>query len=263
MRISTFVPAILGLALFTASTQALPAPHEQEAVALPAPHEQEAVALPASYEQEAVALLKRDDPGVATHVDLAKAVANIFIKYQTKVFIKHKAFLKVKVCEAIKIKLKVNHKHLGKARLNLKELEVEAKLKAEIAAKAAIDAAIDTHVIKKIDYHVVKVIKQHCNGTVSDKVCLHGKAEVIVVDIIALINLDIKSLIVKIKVEVEVAVKLGVKIFLENLCVKLGLIKIAIIAKIKIHVKILLHIKIFVHACIIIFIKVKLFFITA
>ncbi|KAF9112081.1 hypothetical protein BGX27_003999 [Mortierella sp. AM989] len=227
MRISNFIPAVLGLALFTASTQALPAP----------------------YEQEAVALLKRD------YSDVVKKITGIFLEAHVDVYAKAKVDLQADVCAAINVDLRaeVGVLGLGLVKVDVKDLEIKAKIEAEIEAKALIDAYIDLYVFGKISGHVHKVVGSYC--PMEDSSCLHRCADDIVTDIVLLINADYEIFITKLKVDIDLKVKARVKAYIEEVCIDLGLVRAAITAVVTISLEIELRLKAFVQVCISLFAK--------
>ncbi|KAF9427277.1 hypothetical protein BGZ76_002398 [Entomortierella beljakovae] len=191
MRISTFVPAIFGFALFSASTQALPTPQQNEAVSI----------------------LKR---GTENTLDV---LAKLFVNIQTQVLADACVELETNVCADVIVKLNANADVLGllKAHVNVKALEVRAKAKADIDLKAKIKAYVHAIVIAKIDAHVRAVAVDVCANL--DNVCFANNAELIVNRIVVLMNADIAKLVVKIKAKVAAYVKLRVNVHVKELAV--------------------------------------------
>ncbi|KAF8924947.1 hypothetical protein BGZ58_001276 [Dissophora ornata] len=222
MRISTFVPAILALGLFTASTQALPTiPHEKSAVAL----------------------LKRGNGNVI------EALVKLFVEAQSKILVNACVDLEANVCADVIVKLNANVNALGliSAHVDIKDLEVSAKAQADLEVKAAIKADVDALVVANIGAHVRAVVGKLCPA--QDKVCLGKNAHTIVADVVALINLDIANLVVKVKADVAAHAKLRVNAYIKSLNLNLIIAKVDISAIIHIRSDIDVHIKAFVDVC--------------
>ncbi|KAF9434015.1 hypothetical protein BGZ76_008677 [Entomortierella beljakovae] len=221
MRISTFVPAILGLAVFTASTQALPTRRQGNGVEI----------------------LKR---GTENTLD---ALAELFVSTQTEVLAHASVELQADVCADVILKLNAKAKALGlhESQVSVNALEIQAKAKADVDLKAKINAYVNVFVIDNIDAHVRAVAVDVCANL--DNVCFANNAELIVNRIAALINADIKTLVVKIKTNAAAYFKLRVNVHVKELAVNLGLAKVDINAIVRIRSDINVHVKAFIGVC--------------
>ncbi|KAF9272357.1 hypothetical protein BGZ68_002494 [Mortierella alpina] len=231
MRFTSFIPAVMALTLFSASTQALPA--------LPEDH--------------AVALLKRGGPG------LIDAVAKVFVNVHTKAVLDACVDLDVDVCAAVDIKLKakVNVAELIKADVDIKKLEVDLKAKVDADIKAKIRLDAKALVIANIDAHVRAIVLGICPA--ADNACLHKNAHAIVAQVNAKINLDIKALVVKIRAELDAFVKLRLDVHINKLNVNvLNLIKAKVNAIIRIKADIKVRLDAFIRLCVDLVAKAKL-----
>ncbi|KAG0249643.1 hypothetical protein BG011_009057 [Mortierella polycephala] len=232
MRISSFVPAILALGLFSATTQALPTIPQQ---------------------QDAVDLLKR---GGSNAVD---AVAKLFVKVQTSILLEACAHIEADICADVIVKLnaKVSVLELVKVNANVKDLEVRTKAAVDVDVKAKLRADINAVVIAKIDAHVHAVVAKICpNG---DSACIKKNAHAIVVNVVALIKIDIEKLIVKIKAELEAHVKVRVGVHIKDLSVNvLGLANAHVSAIVRIRSDINIHLKAFIDLCVSLLVDAKL-----
>ncbi|KAF9347156.1 hypothetical protein BGX26_001340 [Mortierella sp. AD094] len=230
MRISTFVPAVFGLALFTASTQALPTPHQDSAVAL----------------------LKRGNGNVLD------ALVKLFVDAETKLLVNACVDLQTNVCADVIVKVDANVNVLGliKAHVDVKDLEVSAKADADVDVKAVIKADVNALVIANIDAHVRAVVGGICAAL--DHACLNKNAHTIVANVVALINVDIQKLIVKVKADVAVHAKLRVSAHIKKVTVNAGLAKADISAIVRIRSDIDAHLKAFVDVCAKVLVDAKL-----
>ncbi|KAF9901403.1 hypothetical protein EC991_006202 [Linnemannia zychae] len=224
MRISSFVPAIMAFTLFTATTQALPAPHEAAAVAL----------------------LKRGSGSTSSLID---AVAKIFVQAHAKVLVDACVDLSAKVCADVDVKLNAKANVLGliETEVNVKKLELSAKADVDADIKAKIDVDVKAIVTAKIDGHVRTILSKVCPK--SDKVCIKKNAHDIVLQVAALINIDIKKLAVKIKADLQANAKLRLDLFIKKLDINLGLAKVKVSAIAHVRADIDAHLKAFVDIC--------------
>ncbi|KAF9176705.1 hypothetical protein BGZ51_009714 [Haplosporangium sp. Z 767] len=231
MRISSFVPAVLALGLFSATTQALPTIPQQQA---------------------AVDLLKRGDGNV---VD---GLIKLFVDVESKVLLDACVHLEADVCADVIVKLNAKTDVLGliKANVNVKDLEVRTKAAVDVDIKAKLRADIKAHVIAKIDAHVHAVVGGICPKV--DNACISKNAHAIVANVVAKIKVDIEKLIVKIKAELEAHVKVRVGAHIKKLAVDLGLAKVDISAIVRIRSDINVHLKAFVDLCAKLLINAKL-----
>ncbi|KAF9119857.1 hypothetical protein BGW39_011860 [Mortierella sp. 14UC] len=232
MRISTFVPAIMAFTLFTATTQALPAPHEAAAVAL----------------------LKRGSGSTSSLID---AVAKIFVQAHAKVLVDACVDLTANVCADVDVKLNAKANVLGLigADIDVKKLELSAKADVDADIKAKIDVDVKAIVTANIDAHVRAVVLKVCPK--SDKACIKKNAHAIVVQVAALINVDIKKLVVKIKADLKAHVKVRLDLFIKKLDINLGLAKVKVSAIAHIRADIDAHLKAFVDVCAKLFVSAK------
>ncbi|KAG0054288.1 hypothetical protein BGZ83_011493 [Gryganskiella cystojenkinii] len=233
MRISAFVPAVFALSLFAASTtEALPTIRQQET---------------------AVGLLKRGGSNV---ID---AVVKLFVDAEAKILLDACVDLEANVCADVTVKLDATAKVLGgliTANVNVKDLEISAKAKADVDIKAKIQADVKALVIANIDAHVRAVVLRICPKL--DHECLNTNAHSIVVKVVALIQADIVKLVAKIKVDVAVAAKVRVDATIKDLAVHLGLADVDIHAIIHVRSDIDVHIKAFIDLCAKVLVNAKL-----
>ncbi|KAF9946843.1 hypothetical protein BGZ72_011094 [Mortierella alpina] len=232
MRFTSFVPAVMALSLFSATTQALP-----------------------TLSQEPVALLKRGGNGPG----LIDAVVKAFVDVRAKVLLDACVDLDVDVCAAVDVKLKAkaNVLELIKADIDINKLQVDVKAKVDADIKAKVKLDVKAKVIANIDAHVRAVVLGICPDV--NSACLHKHAHAIVAKVDAKILVDIKALVVKIRAELEAFVKLRVKIHIDELNVNvLGLIKANVKAFIKVNADIKVKLDAFVKLCVDLFAKVKL-----
>ncbi|KAF9570498.1 hypothetical protein EC968_001772 [Mortierella alpina] len=218
MRFTSFVPAVLALSFFSASTQALPA----------------------LSQDPAVALLKRGGGGS----DLLDALAKVFVKVHTKAVLDACVELDVDVCAAVDIKLKAkaNVADVVKANVDIKKAQVDLKANIDADIKANIRAEARLRVIANIEAHVRAVVLGICVN--ADKACLHANANLIVAKINAKIRLDIEALVVKIKADLKVFAKVRADVRIKQLNANvLNLIKVNIngIVKVKADIKVRLE----------------------
>ncbi|KAF9991625.1 hypothetical protein BGZ80_005766 [Entomortierella chlamydospora] len=227
MRISTFVSAAFGLALFTASTQALPTPNS------------------------AVDLLKRGDDNIMN------SLVKLFVKEQSKLLVDACVDLQTNVCADVIVKVNANVNVLGiKSHVEVKDLEVRTKVDSDAEVKALINADVNTLVIANIDAHVRAVVGGICS--VLDHACLKKNAHTIVADVVALINVDIQKLIVQVKADVAAHVKVRVTAHLKKLAVNAGIAKADVSAIVRLRSDIDVHLKAFVKACAEVLVDAKL-----
>jgi len=239
MRISSFVPAIMAFTLFTATTQALPTlPHHERAVEL----------------------LKRGGSSTTTVPSLIDAVVKLFVEAETEILVDACVDLKASVCADVDVKLTARAEILGGllgAEVDVKDLQVKAKADVDADIKANIDLELKAVVIANIDAHVRAVVLQIC--PLADKACLNQNAQAIVVQVAALINVDVKALTVKIKADLQARVSLRLALFVKKLDLNaLGLAKVAITAIAKVGVDIDVHLKAFVDICVKLLVSAKL-----
>ncbi|KAG0368761.1 hypothetical protein BGX24_002706 [Mortierella sp. AD032] len=234
MRISSFVPAIMAFTLFTATTQALPMlPHEAAAVAM----------------------LKRGSGSTSNIIDV---VASIFVKAHAKVLVDACVDLTANVCADVDVKLNAKANVLGliEAEVDVKKLQLSAKADVDADIKAKIDIDVKAIVTANIDAHVRAVVLKVCPK--SDKACIKKNAHAIVVQVAALINIDIKKLVVKIKADLKANAKVRLDLFIKKLDLNLGLAKVKVSAVAKIRADIDVHLKAFVEVCAKLFVNAKI-----
>ncbi|KAF9339380.1 hypothetical protein BGZ91_006115 [Linnemannia elongata] len=230
MRISSFVPAIMAFTLFTATTQALPTlPHHERAIDL----------------------LKRGGSSTTTAPGLIDAVVKIFVQAETKILVDACVDLKASVCADVDVKLHAKANVLG-----LIGVDVNVK-KLEVSAKARVDADLKAVVLANIDAHVRAVVLKVCPK--ADKACLKKNAHSIVVQVAALINVDVKKLTVKVKADLQAHAKLRLDLFIKKLDLNaLGLAKVTISAIAHVRSDIDVHIKAFVDVCVKLLVSAKI-----
>ncbi|KAG0307968.1 hypothetical protein BGZ99_001307 [Dissophora globulifera] len=226
MKFSTFVPAVLALGLFTASTQALPTPKHQES---------------------AVALLKRSGGGSS----VIDALVKLFVDVEAKVYADAYVKIQANVCADVVVKLDATAKVLGgliTANVDVKDLEISSKAEADLEVKALIDAQVDALVVAKIDAHVRGVVLGLC--PLLDHACLNKNAKAIVINVVALIKVDIAALIVKIKADVAASVKVRVNAHIKKVAIHLpALADVNISAIIRVRSDIDVHLNAFLDIC--------------
>ncbi|KAG9062967.1 hypothetical protein KI688_004567 [Linnemannia hyalina] len=229
MRISTFVPAIMAFTLFTATTQALPAhPHHERAIDL----------------------LKRGGSSTTTAPDLIATVAKIFIQAETKILADACVDLKVSACADVIVKLNAKASLLKIINIDVKvkDLEVSAKADVDADIKARIDLDLKAVVLANIDAHVRTVVGKVCPK--ADKACLKKNARSIVVQVAALINVDVKKLTVKVKADLAAHAKLRLDLFIKKLDLNaLGLARVTVSAIVHVRATVDAHIKAFIDVC--------------
>lgn len=238
MRISSFVPAIMAFTLFTATTQALPTlPHHERAIDL----------------------LKRGGSSTTTAPGLIDAVVKIFVQAETKILVDACVDLKASVCADVDVKLHAKANVLGLigVDVNVKKLEVSAKADVDADIKARVDADLKAVVLANIDAHVRAVVLKVCPK--ADKACLKKNAHSIVVQVAALINVDVKKLTVKVKADLQAHAKLRLDLFIKKLDLNaLGLAKVTISAIAHVRSDIDVHIKAFVDVCVKLLVSAKI-----
>ncbi|KAF8965177.1 hypothetical protein BGZ46_000624 [Entomortierella lignicola] len=230
MKFTTFVPAVLGLALFSASAQAL---------TVPAPKDQ------------ALSLLKRGHPNT---ID---ALADIFVKAEVEAMAKVTADLAVFVCADVIAKVDASVDVLGiKANVDVKDLEIRTKDSADVDIKAYIKANIHESVIVKIDGHVKAVVEGICKDL--DHKCLKKNAHLIVAKVVAKIDVDIKKVVVQLKANIAAEARIRINAHLQKLVVDLGIANLKASAIVHVRSNIDVHLKAFVDACAKVLISAKL-----
>ncbi|CAO3570359.1 unnamed protein product [Mortierella alpina] len=232
MRFTSFVPAVMALSLFSASTQALPALSQDRAVAL---------------------LKRRDSP------DLADAVVKLFVGVSAKAALDACVDLEAKVCADVDLTLKadVNAANIVKVAAAVKTAQAIVKANVDVDVKAHVRAEVEAKVVAPIDAHVHAVLAVIC--PVLNNACLHDNAHKIVTDVYALIEADIKHLVVDINAKLDAFVKVRVYIHIKQLSINLlNLIGAKLNAIVVIKTDIQVHLKAFVDLCLKVAAKVKL-----
>jgi len=232
MRISTFVPAILALSFFSASTQALPTPLDQS---------------------NAVAILKRGGSNV---VD---ALVKLFVDAEAKVLLDACVSLEANVCADVTVKLDASANVLGgliTANVDVKDLEVSAKTAVDVDIKANVQADVQAIVLANVGAHVKTVLASVCHTL--DNACFKSNAHSIVVKVVALIQVDVAKLVVKINADLAVNAKVRVNATIKDLAVHLGLANVDIHAIVHVRSDIDVHLKAFVDLCANVLVNAKL-----
>ncbi|KAG0282913.1 hypothetical protein BGZ96_012720 [Linnemannia gamsii] len=228
----------MAFTLFTATTQALPAiPHHARAVDL----------------------LKRGGGSTTTTTGLIDAVVQLFIKAETKILIDACVDLKAEVCADVDVSLTAKANVLGiiVTEVQVKHLEIQAKAAVDADIKARVDAALKVEVIANIDAHVRGVVLKICPK--ADKACLKKNAHAIVVQVAALINIDVKKLAVKVKADLHAHAKARLDLYIKKLDLNaLGLARVSITAVAKVRASVDVHIKAFIEACVKLLVSAKL-----
>ncbi|KAG0286838.1 hypothetical protein BGZ97_007297 [Linnemannia gamsii] len=227
----------MAFTLFAATTQAAPVHHER-----------------------AIDLLKRGGGSTTTTTGLIDAVVQLFVKAETKILVDACVDLKAQVCADVDVSLTAKAKVLGgllETEVEVKHLEISAKAAVDADIKARIDADLKVEVIAKIDAHVRAVVLEICPK--ADKACLKKNAHAIVVKVAALINIDVKKLVVKVKADLQAHAKLRLDLYVKKLDLNaLGLAKVSIKAAAKVRASVDVHIKAFVEACVKLLVNAKL-----
>ncbi|KAF9080608.1 hypothetical protein BGX27_005356 [Mortierella sp. AM989] len=226
MRFITIASAAVGLAIFSASTQALPAP-------------------------------------VAPVLENAKfvdAVVERIVTANVGVFAKARVELEAAVSADVYVKVEANANILdivktGVSAEALATLKVDAKAEADLEVQAIVEANVDQYVIANIDPHVRAVLGLVCS--VVNQACLDEKFQKIADDVVALIKVDINSLMLKIKADANVKVQARVDAYIENVAVELNVAKVDIKAVVSISADIHAHVHAFVAAIVDILVKVN------
>ncbi|GJJ78746.1 hypothetical protein EMPS_11105 [Entomortierella parvispora] len=223
MRINAFVPAVLALSFFSASTQALPTPQHQA---------------------NAVELLKRGGSNV---VD---ALVNLFVDAETKVLLDACVSLEANVCADVTVKLDASANVLGglvTANVDVKDLEVSAKTAVDADIKVNVEADVKAIVLANVAAHVKKEVACVCPKL--DDACFKANAHTLVVKIVALIQVDVATLVAKIKADLVANAKVRVNATIKDIGVHLGLADVDVHAIIDVRSDIDAHLQAFVDLC--------------
>ncbi|KAF9307094.1 hypothetical protein BGZ74_011295 [Mortierella antarctica] len=228
MRLSSFVPAVLALSLFSFSAEALPTPAQQDS---------------------AVALLKR---GGTSPNNVLDALVKLFVDVEAKALVDACVDLTADVCANVDVKLSAKAKVLGGLIIvdaDVKKLQVQAKAQVDLDIKAWIDAEVHASVIAHIDAHVIAVAHKIC--PVLSLTCIHDHADGIVAGVVAKIRIDIKALVLRIKANVKAKVKASLDICIPKLVVNLGVLAKAVItATIDIKAEIKARLDLWINVCV-------------
>ncbi|KAI1317372.1 hypothetical protein EDD11_008552 [Mortierella claussenii] len=195
-------------------------------------------ALPVQEQEASVALVERGGPGALD------AAVKLFVDAETKIILDAAVKLTADVCADVDVEVKASVDLLGGllgVHVDVKDLEIKAKAQADLEVKAFIDAEIKALVLVNIDAHVRSVVNSICPAL--DDACFKSHANDIVVKVAALIDIDIKNLVVKIKADIAARVKARVDIFLKNICIQLGIAAINLSAVITIKASISVHLQ--------------------
>ncbi|KAF9917395.1 hypothetical protein FBU30_000772 [Linnemannia zychae] len=230
MRITSFIPAVLALTLFSA-TQA--APTQQDA---------------------AIALMqKRGINGVDNIVDLyAKATVNAVVKTCDKI--------EVDLCADVVVDLQVDATLLGgliTAKANVENLKVQTKDRVNADVKAELKAHAKAEAVAPIKAIVHESIIALC-PLVNDK-CIKKHANAIAADIHAKIHAHVSKVFVNIKAHIDSHVRLRIKAIVDEVCVHLGIVEAKVHARAWVASNIDAHVKLWVKVWADIWAKVNLF----
>ncbi|OAQ32271.1 hypothetical protein K457DRAFT_889852 [Linnemannia elongata AG-77] len=230
MRIAAFIPAVLALTLFSA-TQAAPAQHDTTAISM---------------------LKKRGIDGVDAIVHLyTKVVADVALKTCDKI--------EVDLCADVVVDLKVDANVLGglvTAKVNVDQLKLQTKDKVDVDVKAEAKTHVKVEAVAPIKAIVHESIIAICPLVNND--CLNKKANAIVADINAKINVHVSKVFVDLKSHIDAHVRLRIKAIVEEVCVHLGIADVTIHARAWVASNIDAHVKVWVKLWVKLWAKVNL-----
>ncbi|GJJ74289.1 hypothetical protein EMPS_06647 [Entomortierella parvispora] len=176
MRISTFVPAVLGLSLFAASAQAGP-------------------------------IAKRENRNTVDLV-IPKVIVDAKVNAVAHACLK----LEQDLCLDVKLDLWADAQVLGKvvdAEADVDGLKLSVKEKLDAEVKAVVEADVKAEVLAKVDVHIKKILLELC-PVVSDD-CLKEHAHSIVAKVHAAVKVIIPEVKAKVTAHLESKLRLRLK----------------------------------------------------
>ncbi|KAF8940200.1 hypothetical protein EDD21DRAFT_367008 [Dissophora ornata] len=221
MRISTFVPAVLALTLFSAS-------------------------------QAAPALMKRE----RNNLD---AVVNLIAKVHTKVVVDSCTTITTNVCADVDLALDLDANILGglvKAKLDVEKIRLSARAELHGDIKAKVDANAKAIVITHITAAVRKVIVDICPIFETD--CITKNAHDIVVRVNTDINILISQLWVTVKADLPAHIRARAKVIIREVEVNAALVNAKIKGRLLIASNIDVHIQTWTKVWAVLYAKVQL-----
>lgn len=219
MRISTFVPAVLALTIFSA-TQA--------------------------------SMVKRDRNDVNTAI-------NLFVNAHTKVAIDACVKITADVCADVDLTLDLDAKignGLITAKVDVEKLRLSAKAHLDDDIKAKVNADVKAIVIAPIRAIVEKVIVKLC--PLLEKECIKKNASNIVAKVNAVVDVNIQKLFITLRKDLPLHIRLRAKVNIREICIHAGIVEAAIKGRVFIASNIDAHIKVLARVWATLWAKVKL-----